>query len=112
MYQAVLNPVDPLPPLPVSTKIQEVSPSNEFLKQLYVPSTYNNDLSSTKKGLDIIKAMKSSDKNLLPDLMKTYELDFDTVINSSGDTLAHICAAYNRTDLLKYIQNEGGIITI
>jgi len=111
LFKSIFIQTEPLPPMPISSKLPEISPANEFLKQLYVPSTYNNDLSNTKRGIDILKAIKTTNKNLLPEVMQTYKLDFDTQIDSSGNNLTHICAAYNRVDLIKHIQVNGGSMT-
>eukprot|EP00826_Nyctotherus_ovalis_P010914 TRINITY_DN12848_c0_g5_i1.p1 TRINITY_DN12848_c0_g5~~TRINITY_DN12848_c0_g5_i1.p1 ORF type:complete len:235 (-),score=32.17 TRINITY_DN12848_c0_g5_i1:260-964(-) len=110
LYRAIHVQETPLPPMPVVSKPAEIAPDNEFLKQLHVPATYNNDLSSTKRGLEILRAVKSGSKNLLPEIMELYKLSFDSSIDSSGNTLAHICAAYNRADLIKHIQANGGSV--
>lgn len=110
LYRAVHVQETPLPPMPAALKAAEIAPDNEFLKQLHVPATYNNDLSSTKRGLEILKAVKNCSKNLLPEVMESYKLSFDSPIDSSGNALAHICAAYNRTDLIKHIQANGGSV--
>jgi hypothetical protein len=111
LFKSIFIQTEPLPPMPIPSKLSEISPANEFLKQLYVPSTYNNDISNTKRGLDILKAIKTTNKDLLPEVMETYKLDFDTQIDLSGNTLTHICAAYNRADLIKHIQANGGSVT-
>eukprot|EP01022_Parablepharisma_sp_SALTPOND_P000865 TRINITY_DN105160_c0_g1_i1.p1 TRINITY_DN105160_c0_g1~~TRINITY_DN105160_c0_g1_i1.p1 ORF type:complete len:315 (+),score=32.19 TRINITY_DN105160_c0_g1_i1:53-946(+) len=107
LAKALVLPAEPALPVGVVSKGSTLPPATEYFVQLHVPSTYNCDLSSTKEGFAILQAMKTFPENLLPSIMGNYGLSYNVPINSSGETLAHVCAAYNRVDLLQFLDENG-----
>jgi len=73
-------PIEPVPFIPV-IKASPTYAVTEFFKQLETVPTYNQDLSSTPMGQEILKSMINT-KNSLHDVVTKYKIAPNTSLNS------------------------------